>query len=582
MTSDKQTPPLAKPFTPSLSASFHRSTKASLTPLTPKLASPGGYRTPKRFIPAEQYPSSAPSRQESDPAFLNANITPRSGSRVSRRDGGPSPGYTPSGRPFSPQPSLANSTASHGSSPGYRADRSPVRAAGRLEPARAGRAKTLTAEQSQQHSRPSSVSEHSSPRFFHASDARSTHPAEVEPRPRLPPKPASPATFIYANGQQERPSGEEQAAATLPVLKRRSISTGQSRSVVNAPPPCPSPRLRSPQLESNLRLSDSFVSQASSQEECDPVGPMQGPPLSHLVRPNPIRHLKSSSLDSGTSGTSPREGLRPSPIIVSPSDPRVDTDALASEPLPGGRPRILSNGSTASVDTHASPQSPQKSDSSGPNDAVGNARVGRKIMDLEISNSSLLAINRTLEREMRKQHAELRRYRRLSRSGRLSMVPSTRSVSGASLGVMTEVDEGSELSSVRSPDDYSESSDEESMPDEGVMSPGSLAEHDARHRPQDEKHFFVDLAKHQELLGDSQKMNQSLKRCLGWTEDLIKEGKRALEYSVHVNDVKLGGRVLSPEELYEVGEGAQGLLSPSNGAEPTISDTESFDDRDET
>lgn len=63
------------------------------------------------------------------------------------------------------------------------------------------------------------------------------------------------------------------------------------------------------------------------------------------------------------------------------------------------------------------------------NELAANARRERKVLDLEISNSSLLAINRTLEREMRKQTAELRRFRRLSCSGRLSVAPS-RSASG--------------------------------------------------------------------------------------------------------------------------------------------------------
>jgi hypothetical protein len=219
-----------------------------------------------------------------------------------------------------------------------------------------------------------------------------------------------------------------------------------------------------------------------------------------------------------------------------------------------------------SVDTHLSSaaQSPVKSDTGqANNDVVLNARIERKILDLEISNSSLLAINRTLEREMRKQNAELRRYRRLSRSGRLSMAPSTRSFSGTSLGITNELDEeASELSSIRSPEELSDYSDEDSTMDEGVVSPDSLADHDARHRVKDEKRFFIDLAKHQELLADSQKINQSLKRCLGWTEELIKEGKKALEYSVHVNDVQLGGRVLSPDELHEEAERARALLSP--------------------
>lgn len=63
-------------------------------------------------------------------------------------------------------------------------------------------------------------------------------------------------------------------------------------------------------------------------------------------------------------------------------------------------------------------------------------------------------------------------------------------------------------------------------------------------------------------------MNQSIKRCLGWTEELIKEGNKALAYHVKVSDVELGGRVLVPdadEESKEEEEAIGGgrLLSPS-------------------
>jgi hypothetical protein len=43
-------------------------------------------------------------------------------------------------------------------------------------------------------------------------------------------------------------------------------------------------------------------------------------------------------------------------------------------------------------------------------------------------------------------------------------------------------------------------------------------------------------------------MNQSLKRCMYATEEMIKDGRRALEYHVNVSDVKLGGRVLTGHE----------------------------------
>jgi hypothetical protein len=193
------------------------------------------------------------------------------------------------------------------------------------------------------------------------------------------------------------------------------------------------------------------------------------------------------------------------------------------------------------------------------NELATNARRERKVLDLEISNSSLLAINRTLEREMRKQNAELRRYRRLSRSGRLSLAGSMRSVSAGGLSIVSETEDAfSEQSSLNSPEELSEISDNDSsFADDDTLSPGSVAEHDTRHRIRDEKQFYLDLAKHQELLVDSQKMNQSIKRCLSWTEELLRDGKRALAYKVHVSDVEIGGRVLSSDDT----EGGRGLLS---------------------
>jgi hypothetical protein len=68
--------------------------------------------------------------------------------------------------------------------------------------------------------------------------------------------------------------------------------------------------------------------------------------------------------------------------------------------------------------------SPTKTSQDGQaTELVANARRERKVQDLEITNASLEAINRTLERQLRKQTAELRRYQRLSRSGRLSLGP---------------------------------------------------------------------------------------------------------------------------------------------------------------
>lgn len=195
------------------------------------------------------------------------------------------------------------------------------------------------------------------------------------------------------------------------------------------------------------------------------------------------------------------------------------------------------------------------------NELAAVARKERKVLDLEIRNSSLEAINRTLEREMRKQTAELRRYKRLSRSGRLSMA--TRASSRATSGALSAVDEkeGNDLSdNSRDNTDLEDEEDEEEEEDgmssdedfidDGTLSPGAVAEHDLKHRKKDEKRLRLDLSKHQQLLIDSQKMNQSLKKCLGWTEELINEGKRALDYRVKTSDIgTLAPRVLAHDEF---------------------------------
>ncbi|KAJ5464416.1 uncharacterized protein N7458_000102 [Penicillium daleae] len=587
MTSDKQNNGhLAKPFTPTLSAAFHRTSKA---PLTPKLASPSpGYPVARRLAHPD-HPYSTPTKDDVasvPPSFLSANVTPRSGSRTTRRDAAfPSPTNTPSTN--SPPAPYSHATVGLGVNGVRRTERSPARGV-KPEQSRSLRAKTLTAE-GQQASRPNSFTDLASnaPMFFHASDARSTTSSEVEGPARQKQGKMSPASsFVYANGDQERQSSVEDFHSTVSSAKRRS--GGLPRPAPSSRPAAsPSPRLKSPRIsDATSPSSDDTISQHNGNPDIALVESIiqrygSSPSVAPEI-PQPLslrQHRKSSSVGSSGQVAPSLECLQASPVVISNTLGADGTTPVMSDQIPTLRPRVFSNGSSVSTGPHISmPLSPGKSD--GPSDMALNARTERKIMDLEISNSSLLAINRTLEREMRKQNAELRRYRRLSRSGRLSMAPSTRSFSGAALSTTSELDEvNSELSSSLSRDELSESSDEDSVVDEGVLSPDSLAEHDAKHRAHDEKKFMLDLARHQELLIDSQKLNQSLKRCLEWTEELIKEGRKALEYNVRVQDVELGGRVLSPEEVGEVGESGRGLLSPSTDyASIFHHDTSKFDD----
>lgn len=570
MTSDKQNNGhLAKPFTPTLSAAFHRTSKS---PLTPKLASPSLGHPVARRLAHPDHPYSTPTKDDISsvaPSYLSANVTPRSGSRTTRRDATfHSPTNISAQSPPAPYP---QATVGLGVNGVRRTERSPARGV-KAEQARSLRAKTLTAE-GQQASRSNSFADlaSNSPMFFHASDARSTTSSEVEAPPRQKQsKISNAASFVYANGDQERQASTEDFHSTVSSVKRRS--GGLPRPVSSSRPAAsPSPRLKSPRnsdatsppsgdtlsqhnLNPDMALVESIMQQYGSSPSVVSDRPQH---------PSLRLHRKSSSVDSISQILPPPEGLRASPVIVSSTVGADGPTPVMPDQIPTLRPRVFSNGSSVATSPHIPmPMSPGKSE--GPSDMALNARTERKIMDLEISNSSLLAINRTLEREMRKQNAELRRYRRLSRSGRLSMAPSARSFSGGALSTTSELDEDdSELSLSRSQGELSDFSDEDSVADEGVLSPDSLAEHDAKHRAHDEKKFMLDLARHQELLIDSQKLNQSLKRCLGWTEELIKEGKKALEYTVRVQDVELGGRVLSPEELGGVSESGRALLSPS-------------------
>ncbi len=191
---------------------------------------------------------------------------------------------------------------------------------------------------------------------------------------------------------------------------------------------------------------------------------------------------------------------------------------------------------------------------------------------------------------MRKQNAELRHYRRVSRSGRLPGMPTSRDV----LGKMSLLSEGTEgLADDTSPLD---SDNQENDQDEDILSeisnpsatnsrPSSPTSQAGRTRFQDPKRPELDLAAHRALLLDGQKLNQSIQRCLAQSESLIASGKTALEYQVPIPaSESLGGRVLTPDDNGDslFGQG-QGLLSPSmwTGSDPFERSLGSMDSLDE-
>ncbi|KIW72472.1 hypothetical protein PV04_00662 [Phialophora macrospora] len=606
----------SKPLTPALSSNF-RNVK---TPLTPRIA---GSPTPSPSLPFVRAKSPAKPDQTTTP--LSGNITPRSAARQSRAG-------TESPLPPPPPRVPPNGQRSRASS-GNESQKSPAQGLGITSPrlvastpslAKVGNTTatpvvTVHRRVSAAKSAVEGIKDVSS-KFFHASEAKSAIGSPgLEESHRFPPKPGhffvgSPplaATRDNVNGRSEPdekffrandiPQNAQSKRTILPHIATDRLNTSAGRGT-----PPQSPKKTYSTIPPEPSSPRKFHSGPTSSPAAAPRTTAERPKSSSSgvtpFEPGTHGHRKSLSVDSKTS-QSPRklsgpraQAPQPLDLRVTPTlSPRIAASSLLSPATLSPRSISLAstNTFTASVtsDTELSEiaipatfplGTPSEKNAEQPAtpiqphvDLASNARRERKVLDLEISNSSLLAINKTLERELRKQSTELRRYRRLSRSGRLSIAPSTRTVSeqtNFSLDTVTEIDsEGQHLSDFDEESDFSDHDDEDSSllstESGSVTSPSARS----RQRARDEKRLMQDLSRHQQLLIDSQRLSQSIKRCLTCTDDLIREGNKALDYRVGIGDVNLGGRVLNDDELDERGlargieemEARQGLLSPS-------------------
>ncbi|KAF2703901.1 hypothetical protein K504DRAFT_390998 [Pleomassaria siparia CBS 279.74] len=611
-----------RPLKPTLA-----STRSSKTPITPRLApsvasasSVQSARTGRVNVGSTPRVAVAPQDNLTTPvkSFLSNNITPRSSSRKSRVSA-----ISPYSTPGTPSSVASSTRPVSGTDFGQSNPHGGQGINGWTGPGPrlAVGGNNINITPTPKPTMPGSYNQPASEvggtrggaMFFHASEAR--------PQEAAAPPPKKAPAFFYVNGQQDdssRTSSETpspplsslgrlqsesqffhadsipEARGASPIIPQRPISASPE-PWPNTPPPLNTPTLQPPSparentplsykkgvsqaMRPNLSRGPSALSIVSgshaSNGSFDPA--MRRSSAASSMR---FGHSKSVSLSSIDSVASPKTGTT------------NEQQQFTASPLSNER-RVVSNGSLPEGAASApnlpvellsglpSPalQTPSKTSSEPSmlermNELAANARRERKVLDLEISNSSLLVINRSLEREVRKQKAEIRRFRRMSRAGRFSVDtvvsdPDGLCASGVNatgnLSDMSEADEEQYMTYGVEAEDETESSDESSL-DEGTMSPNTLAERDAAHLEKDEKRLQLDLSKHRELLLDSQKMNQSLKRCMNWTEELIKEGQKALAYQVRVSDVKLGGRVLSTAE--DDGEDSdegesKGLLSP--------------------
>jgi hypothetical protein len=579
------------------------------------------------LLASNRTPKSSPNGSDATPmkTFLGSNITPRSGPRKTRvNTASPNSERTPDGiaRNAKAAPTLRPIEKK------FEAPRGSVvlglRCAGSDTTNRAGGIFSNAANPPLLHrgssqevnNRAKVGTRGSSPKFFHADEIKKDLPTkstsqytELSSRPRsvisadglddigidevsntASPTEQMQPKFFYANGMPEKQATTVRSRSIVESVNSARPSPKQSTF-----PPYPhgsSQRAASPLKHDGvvdiLREGSVSTRRISSASSSAP-NHMHGNSAMPLTSPTEtgrryslraatvpiVGHNKAnsvSSLDPKTTNKLQTTSTPKTPTFLRPLSVNLGRPITPPEKQEGFKENL--NGLPS-----PNPQSPQPIQQSPSrslpvegnleqlNALAANARRERKVLDLEISNSSLLAINRTLEREMRKQTAELRRYRRLTSAGRISIAPSRRSTS-------SRPSESSDLDGIESDfedQDFEISSEGEnsSRSNDLSTSPGVRDAHTQWQRSEAKKRLQLDISKHQELLLDSQRMNQSIKRCLGWTEDLIKEGQRALAYQVKVdNDVR--GRVLTPEEAEGVTSRGRALLSPAleHGGDP--------------
>ncbi|KAL2186064.1 hypothetical protein L209DRAFT_686697 [Thermothelomyces heterothallicus CBS 203.75] len=574
-------------------------------PLTPKIAA----RTPAPQHQAPMLATTPLTRRSADstlsvnvngsrdrdelaspvPAFLSNNVTPRSGSRQSRID---SANSTPNGTPNPDRQDPLETRSSLANAGTDDVQRRPVVTLSSPSDAGSGTrqdrdSKFFYASDAQKlasqltATRPAALQQAKPATFFYANGNTLLEQENGSPRPFSPPL-ASPSLqdtleskFVYANGSP----GLQPPAKIGPSTRKSSGSVVSTASKAPTSKLSNAPRALSP-VKSPQQAAPRNVNSATitPRSPVTPAGPQVITQLNQgkVDIEAPCRPRSQIYIKGSTTIEPPVTAKRLSAQGSLPSLPSSGNTSPLLSPQPGLAPPNPVNAGFASISQAAEDLAgPDEDQTQPPNsltktsqeaqvtELVANARRERKVQDLEITNASLEAINRTLERQLRKQTAELRRYQRLSRSGLLNLgsmgsrIPSDSAAEGGSLGRtgMDSDDLSDEQSEIEA--EKAELEELERLGDEDESSSSEVSEEASPNaielrrekRRRDERRLELDLSKHRQLLVDSEKINQSLKRCLGWTEELIKEGKRALAYQVRASDVELGGRVLAPEEV---------------------------------
>lgn len=419
--------------------------------------------------------------------------------------------------------------------------------------------------------------------FFYADAALS------QPRSQRPPLVHKTSSFVHANGEEEGPERpnspiilgspfkdrrDESLAPQEPAILLENLSHSPVLSAVdvnNKFPPVLSPfffRGGSPSKD-NIHLSyRKGISQIFRPSE----SLSSSYSVLRSARPNLELGRRHSSLDTVSSGKTnpdslPTTRIQPEVLL---SGLVVTPKVVAAQDMPFSEKEKLHLGHTAgapsvsSVISTVHGQSPSESDHCNKSSATSSstddhrhrqqdqavsARRERKVLDLEISNSSLLAINKSLERELRSQKSELRYLRRVSRA--------THNLRLSDATTMSEVSELSDDASllVGEQDNAlqraSNSLDAAGRTSIELDPPSWLR---LNTQKLESRRMNLDLTKHKDLLIENQRVNQSMHKCLCVVDQLVEDGNKALQYRPRTTDLTVRQNMVDTDEEDEIDE----------------------------
>ncbi|KAK9353284.1 hypothetical protein V1505DRAFT_391148 [Lipomyces doorenjongii] len=327
----------------------------------------------------------------------------------------------------------------------------------------------------------------------------------------------------------------------------------QTKSLTSSPLDAPTPHSTRVPSRSSSRLSStsstatSISTSRTRSSIATPKPHSSSPSVSTSIGP-PNPHTSSHAPSKFVYANGEEEVLSPRRPTLSGSGSSTSTPSIFT-PTPHFRPSspthssssqnsALSVGDSAELSTamdggDTPPTAPVETDA---------ARTNRKILDLEISNTSLLAINRTLEREMRGQSRELRALKRWIQRNNIGGVE----IDVSNLSVSETEDSGIDDESDEESNSRGDEDDEDvtigpfSGKRSAVRSKGTVS--------QSVLELDVLVQKEQDLLEASQAVNGSITNCLFMSDVLLKEARASLSFKVSEEDLRVGGRVLSYED----------------------------------